>query len=53
MNPSEREAFIIQKYKQEETLMILLYAQWCVNHELDPLMIYEKPIRINLKTNNY
>lgn len=42
MNPSEREAFIIQKYKQEETLMILLYAQWCINHELDPEMIYEK-----------
>ncbi|MDQ0206079.1 hypothetical protein [Alkalicoccobacillus murimartini] len=42
MEPSEREDFIIQKYKQEEQLMILLFAQWCVNHDLDPAAIYKK-----------
>ncbi|MFK3936430.1 hypothetical protein ACI2JA_02805 [Alkalihalobacillus sp. NPDC078783] len=49
MNSSEREAYIIEKYKQEEKLMILLYAQWCVNHELDPVLIYEKAYPHQLK----
>ncbi|MEK4026489.1 hypothetical protein [Sporosarcina sp. FSL W7-1283] len=31
---------IIQKYKEDETLMIRLFVQWCANHELDPQMLY-------------
>ncbi|GEN84103.1 hypothetical protein SLU01_24150 [Sporosarcina luteola] len=33
---------IIQKYKEDETLMIRLFVQWCANHELDPQMLYKK-----------
>lgn len=29
-------------YQTEEKMMILIYAQWCVNHGLDPVMLYEK-----------
>ena len=42
MDQTEREAFISQKYKQEEELMILLFAQWCINHDLEPEGIYQK-----------
>lgn len=42
MNQSEREALIIEKYRQEEKLMILLFAQWCINHNLNPISIYQK-----------
>ncbi|MGE7546480.1 hypothetical protein [Sporosarcina newyorkensis] len=31
---------IIQKYKEDETLMIRLFVQWCANHELDPQILY-------------
>lgn len=37
-----REEFITRKYKEEEEMMILLFVQWCVNHELDPVSVYEE-----------
>lgn len=33
---------IIQKYKEDETLMIRLFVQWCSNHEMDPQELYKK-----------
>ena len=33
---------IIQKYKEDETLMIRLFVQWCANHQLDPQSLYKK-----------
>ncbi|WP_456271104.1 hypothetical protein [Bacillus sp. AK031] len=39
-NLNERQ--IIEKYQQEEKLMVLLFAQWCVNHDLDPIEIYTR-----------
>ena len=36
MNSKELEEKIIQHYQGEEKMMILVFAQWCVNHELDP-----------------
>lgn len=38
----DREAFIIENYKNEEEMMILIFAQWCVNNDLDPLTVYEE-----------
>ena len=32
---------IIQKYKDDETLMIRLFVQWCANHKLDPQVLYQ------------
>ncbi|WJY28106.1 hypothetical protein [Sporosarcina trichiuri] len=40
MKPNERTEQIIQKYKEDETLMIRLFVQWCVNHNLDPQHVY-------------
>ncbi len=36
----EMEDHIIQNYQKEEQMMILVFAQWCVNHDLDPEAIY-------------
>jgi hypothetical protein len=40
MNSKELEEKIIQHYQGEEKMMILVFAQWCVNHELDPEEVY-------------
>lgn len=41
INQVNIDAFIIQKYKEEEDLMIRLFIQWCHNHEVDPHQIYQ------------
>ncbi|WP_153732763.1 hypothetical protein [Sporosarcina obsidiansis] len=33
---------IIQKYKEDETLMIRLFVKWCANHQLEPQILYQK-----------
>jgi hypothetical protein len=40
MNHNELETKFIQNYQGEEKMMILVFAQWCVNHDLDPVEIY-------------
>ncbi|WP_432351996.1 hypothetical protein [Sporosarcina sp. A2] len=32
---------VIQKYKEDETLMVRLFVQWCANHKLDPHALYQ------------
>ncbi len=33
---------VVQNYQRDEQMMILVFAQWCVNHDLDPLVLYRK-----------
>lgn len=40
MNQKELQEKIIQNYQSEEKMMILVFAQWCVNHGLDPAELY-------------
>jgi hypothetical protein len=40
MNKKELEEKIIENYQGEEKMMILVFAQWCVNHDLDPEELY-------------
>jgi hypothetical protein len=42
MKPNELEQKIIENYKQEENMMILVFAQWCINRDLDPKELYLK-----------
>jgi len=42
MKRSEKEQYIIDKYKQDEHMMILIFAQWCVNNNLDATSLYKK-----------
>ncbi|WNS44287.1 hypothetical protein [Paenibacillus sp. MMS20-IR301] len=34
------EERIIESYKRDEEMMILVFAQWCVNNRLDPQALY-------------
>ncbi|MDN3016272.1 hypothetical protein PH210_08675 [Paenibacillus sp. BSR1-1] len=40
MNRKIIEEKIIENFKGEEKMMILVFAQWCVNHDLDPEELY-------------
>ena len=42
MNSKEMQEKIIQNYQKDEHMMILVFAQWCVNHDLNPADLYEK-----------
>lgn len=34
--------YIIQKYQEDEQVMIQLFVQWCQNHDIDPFSLYQK-----------
>jgi hypothetical protein len=36
----ELEDELIRNYQREENMMILIFAQWCINHDLDPAELY-------------
>ncbi|MFC7681872.1 hypothetical protein [Paenibacillus sp. GCM10028914] len=36
------EERIVESYRQDEDMMILVFAQWCVNHGMDPVELYKK-----------
>ncbi|MEH7438981.1 hypothetical protein V7182_16025 [Neobacillus drentensis] len=40
MNQKEVEEKIIENYRGEEKMMILVFAQWCINHNLNPEELY-------------
>ncbi|SFD91636.1 hypothetical protein SAMN05428981_102308 [Bacillus sp. OV194] len=40
MDPNEIENKIIQNFKQDEGMMILVFAQWCINQGIDPKQLY-------------
>jgi len=40
MNKKEIEAKIIENYQSDEKMMILIFAQWCINHDLNPEQLY-------------
>jgi hypothetical protein len=42
MDKSELEKQIIEQYKADEGMMILVFVQWCVNHNLDAEAVYQK-----------
>ncbi|UII54219.1 hypothetical protein LS684_10980 [Cytobacillus spongiae] len=43
------EEQIIENFQKDERMMILVFAQWCVNHDLNPVELYTKayPDQIN------
>ncbi len=34
--------YIIQKYQEDEQIMIQLFVQWCQNQKVDPVSLYSK-----------
>jgi hypothetical protein len=39
---NNKDKRIIEKYQQDEKAMILAFAQWCINHNLDPMKVYQR-----------
>lgn len=37
---NDKEKKIIESFKQDENMMALVFAQWCVNHDLSPETLY-------------
>lgn len=33
---------VIEQYEADENIMIQIYVQWCLNHDIDPLELYGK-----------
>ncbi|WP_090399124.1 hypothetical protein [Natribacillus halophilus] len=42
MNGDDIEKRVIEQYQQDENMMILVFAQWCVNHDLNPHHLYKR-----------
>jgi hypothetical protein len=45
LNPEEKAALekrIIENYQTDERMMVLVFSQWCINHDLDPQALYKK-----------
>ncbi|MFC0273417.1 hypothetical protein ACFFIX_18615 [Metabacillus herbersteinensis] len=42
MNNKEIEDQIIKNFQQDEQMMILVFAQWCVNNQLNPTELYSR-----------
>lgn len=40
MKQNDAQERIIQSYQRDEKMMILIFAQWCINHNLDPEELY-------------
>ncbi|MHA0857333.1 hypothetical protein [Paenibacillus sp. CMAA1364] len=36
------EEHIKKSYRQDEDMMILVFAQWCLNQQLDPFQLYQQ-----------
>ncbi|WP_400162487.1 hypothetical protein ACAF76_002575 [Brevibacillus sp. TJ4] len=42
MDQKEMEQQMIQAYQRDEGMMVLVFAQWCVNHDLDARELYSR-----------
>lgn len=42
MSQKEIEDQIIRNYQRDEQMMILVFAQWCINNDLDPVELYQR-----------
>ncbi|MGX1193763.1 hypothetical protein [Metabacillus sp. SLBN-84] len=42
MNSKETQEQIIRNYQRDEQMMVLVFAQWCVNNDLDPAELYAR-----------
>ncbi|WP_373895085.1 hypothetical protein ACUL41_15505 [Virgibacillus natechei] len=51
MDKKEMEEQVIESYQNDEKMMILVYAQWCINNDLDPDVLYEQAYPGQLKNN--
>ena len=41
MDKKQLEEQIIKNYQNDEKMMILIFAQWCINNDMDPEELYK------------
>lgn len=41
MKQEERNQYIIEQYQNDEEMMILIFAQWCVNNDINARELYQ------------
>ncbi|WP_026908610.1 hypothetical protein [Paucisalibacillus globulus] len=41
MDRKQLEEQIIKNYQNDEKMMILIFAQWCINNDMDPEELYK------------
>ncbi|UJL46995.1 hypothetical protein KFZ58_03365 [Virgibacillus sp. NKC19-16] len=51
MDKKEIEEQVIESYQNDEKMMILIYAQWCINNDLHPNVLYEQAYPAQLRNN--
>lgn len=39
---NEKDAYIIEQYQKDESMMIMIFAQWCLNNNLDASELYQR-----------
>lgn len=37
---SDESKYVIEQYREQGRLMIIIFAQWCLDHDFDPVKIY-------------
>lgn len=42
LDREEIERRVIENYQNDEKMMILIYAQWCINNNIEPKSLYEE-----------
>ncbi|MFD1170288.1 hypothetical protein [Oceanobacillus caeni] len=42
LSKEDKDRQVIENYQENEKMMILVFAQWCINHDLDPEQLYEE-----------
>src|SRR5699024_1499405 len=42
MTLSDHDKWVIAQYEADEEMMVLIFAQWCVNHKLDRAQLYKE-----------
>lgn len=48
---NEMEEKVIESYQNDEKMMILIYAQWCINNDLEPKDLYGQAYPSQMKNN--
>lgn len=51
MDRKEMEEKVIESYQSDERMMILIYAQWCINNDLEPKSLYMQAYPEQMKNN--
>lgn len=41
-NKNDIESQVVKQYESDHNAMILIFCQWCINNDLDPVVLYKE-----------